>query len=135
MSFPSKELMADYKHRMEEAKKRDHRNVGVQQQLFFFNPISPGSCFFLPHGARVYNTLIQVPVQLGLTGHLTILGTVRCCQMVMQAVIILARPAPDQISGDLCCISHWSLLASSASLACMAPSASQNQLIGLLVSL
>ena len=60
VSFPSKELMEDYKHRMEEAKRRDHRNVGVQQQLFFFNPISPGSCFFLPHGARIYNTLIQV---------------------------------------------------------------------------
>ena len=60
VSFPSKELMADYKHRMEEAKKRDHRNVGVQQGLFFFNPISPGSCFFQPHGARVYNQLIQV---------------------------------------------------------------------------
>ena len=29
-----------------------------QQELFFFNELSPGSCFFLPHGTRIYNTLI-----------------------------------------------------------------------------
>ena len=55
--------MEDYRHRMEEAKKRDHRNVGVQQGLFFFNPISPGSCFFQPPGARIYNQLIQARTQ------------------------------------------------------------------------
>ena len=61
VSYPTKDLLDDYKHRMEEAKRRDHRNVGVQQQLFFFDRISPGSCFFLPNGARIYNQLIQVP--------------------------------------------------------------------------
>jgi hypothetical protein len=45
---------------IEEAKKRDHRNVGVQQELFFFHPLSPGSCFFLPHGGRIYNTLVEL---------------------------------------------------------------------------
>lgn len=59
MSFPSKDLLDDYKHRMEEAKRRDHRNVGTQQGLFFFDRLSPGSCFFLPPGARIYNALIQ----------------------------------------------------------------------------
>lgn len=44
---------------MEEAKKRDHRNVGTQQELFFFHPLSPGSCFFLPHGARIYNAMVR----------------------------------------------------------------------------
>jgi len=29
------------------------------QELFFFHPLSPGSCFFLPHGARVYNALVE----------------------------------------------------------------------------
>jgi threonyl-tRNA synthetase len=29
------------------------------QSLFFFNAISPGSCFFQPHGARLYNTLMN----------------------------------------------------------------------------
>jgi hypothetical protein len=28
------------------------------QELFFFHALSPGSCFFLPHGARIYNTLM-----------------------------------------------------------------------------
>jgi hypothetical protein len=45
---------------IEEAKKRDHRNVGVQQDLFFFHHLSPGSAFFLPHGGRIYNTLIDL---------------------------------------------------------------------------
>lgn len=45
---------------MEEAKKRDHRNVGVQQELFFFHQLSPGSAFFQPCGARVYNALVAM---------------------------------------------------------------------------
>ena len=61
MTFPDKESLADYKHRMEEAKKRDHRTQGTKQELFFFDKLSPGSCFFLPNGARVYNTLMEVP--------------------------------------------------------------------------
>lgn len=52
--------MKDYQHRMEEAKKRDHRLLGTQQELFFFDRLSPGSCFFLPNGARVYNNLVEV---------------------------------------------------------------------------
>jgi hypothetical protein len=42
-----------------QAKKRDHRVLGVQQELFFFHPLSPGSCFFLPNGTRIYNTLMS----------------------------------------------------------------------------
>lgn len=52
--------MKDYQHRMEEAKKRDHRAIGTQQELFFFDRMSPGSCFFQPNGARIYNTLVEV---------------------------------------------------------------------------
>lgn len=60
IAFPEKELMRDYQYRMEEAKKRDHRNVGTQQQLFMFDKLSPGSCFFLPNGAAIYNSLVEV---------------------------------------------------------------------------
>jgi threonyl-tRNA synthetase len=42
---------------LEEAAKRDHRKIGQDQELFFFHPLSPGSCFFLPHGMIIYNTL------------------------------------------------------------------------------
>ena len=45
---------------MEQAKERDHRNIGTQQELFFFDRMSPGSCFFMPHGTRIYNTLVEV---------------------------------------------------------------------------
>ena len=30
-----------------------------EQELFFFHELSPGSCFFLPKGAYVYNKLIE----------------------------------------------------------------------------
>jgi threonyl-tRNA synthetase len=39
---------------------RDHRNVGPRLDLFLFHQLSPGSCFFLPHGAKIYNKLIAL---------------------------------------------------------------------------
>jgi threonyl-tRNA synthetase len=58
ITFPDDKELKAYQHRMEEAKKRDHRNIGTQQELFFFDPVSPGSCFFLPNGARIFNELM-----------------------------------------------------------------------------
>ncbi|KAI0704977.1 hypothetical protein BC835DRAFT_711379 [Cytidiella melzeri] len=52
--------MVEYKHFLEEAAKRDHRKIGKEQELFFFNDLSPGSAFFLPHGTRIYNTLLEL---------------------------------------------------------------------------
>lgn len=58
ISFPNKKQMKQHKKWVEEMAKREHKKVGEEQQkLFFFHPLSPGSCFFLPHGARVYNAL------------------------------------------------------------------------------
>ncbi len=57
VSFPDVKLMKSYLHMVEEAKKRDHRALGTKQELFFFHELSPGSCFFMPHGARIYNKL------------------------------------------------------------------------------
>lgn len=59
ISFPDKKQMTEYKLFLAEAAKRDHRKLGIAQELFFFNELSPGSCFWLPHGARIYNTLIE----------------------------------------------------------------------------
>lgn len=53
---PSQQL-DEHKHLLEEAAKRDHRKIGVDQELFFFHPLSPGSCFFMPNGTIIYNTL------------------------------------------------------------------------------
>jgi len=44
--------------RIEEAKQRDHRRIGQALDLFSLHPIAPGSPFFHPKGALVYNTLV-----------------------------------------------------------------------------
>lgn len=59
VSFPDTKQMTEHKKFLEEAAKRDHRKIGKEQELFFFHELSPGSCFFLPHGARIYNTLMD----------------------------------------------------------------------------
>jgi threonyl-tRNA synthetase len=43
--------------RREEAKKRDHRRLGVQLDLFSFHDVSPGSAFWHPKGQRLWRTL------------------------------------------------------------------------------
>lgn len=59
ISFPDNKQLKQHMQWLEEAKKRDHRKIGKDQQLWFFDEISPGSCFFLPHGTRIYNRLIS----------------------------------------------------------------------------
>jgi threonyl-tRNA synthetase len=59
VSFPDKKKMAEHKKFLEEAAKRDHRKIGKDQELFFFSEMSPGSAMWLPHGARIYNTLLE----------------------------------------------------------------------------
>ncbi|GAA98628.1 uncharacterized protein L969DRAFT_88382 [Mixia osmundae IAM 14324] len=59
ISFPDAKQMKEYKIFLEEAAKRDHRRIGTDQELFFFHNMSPGSCFWLPHGTRIYNTLVD----------------------------------------------------------------------------
>jgi threonyl-tRNA synthetase len=48
-----------YLARVEEAKQRDHRRLGQALDLFSLHPIAPGSPFFHPKGAVVYNLLVQ----------------------------------------------------------------------------
>jgi len=57
IAFPNEKQMKRYKKRIEEQKKLDHRKTGTAQSLFFMHDLSPGSAFFLPHGARVYGFL------------------------------------------------------------------------------
>uniref|UniRef100_A0A8C6GM37 threonine--tRNA ligase n=2 Tax=Mus TaxID=862507 RepID=A0A8C6GM37_MUSSI len=58
ISFPKVELLRNWEARRKEAELRDHRRIGKEQELFFFHELSPGSCFFLPRGTRVYNALV-----------------------------------------------------------------------------
>jgi len=60
ISFPDKKRLNEYKAFLVEAARRDHRKIGKDQELFFFHDLTPGSCFFLPHGTRIYNALIDL---------------------------------------------------------------------------
>lgn len=57
-SFPSKEALEEHLKLLELARQRDHRKLGREMGLFLFDPLSPGSPFFLPRGAIIYNELI-----------------------------------------------------------------------------
>ena len=58
-AWRSKEELAAYLARIEEAKKRDHRRLGKDLELFTFHPYAPGAAFWLPKGAVLYNILSQ----------------------------------------------------------------------------
>lgn len=60
ISFPDKKLMDAHLKFLAEASMRDHRKIGREQELFLFHEMSPGSCFWLPHGTRIYNKLIDL---------------------------------------------------------------------------
>jgi threonyl-tRNA synthetase len=57
--FPTQAELDAYLQRLEEAERRDHRRLGRELDLFFVDPIAPGSPFFLPKGATVYNLAID----------------------------------------------------------------------------
>ena len=54
-----KEELDQYLYRLEEAKKRDHRRVGRELDLFMFHPFSPGAAFWTERGTTLYNLLIE----------------------------------------------------------------------------
>jgi threonyl-tRNA synthetase len=54
--FSDADLQA-YLHRIEEAKRRDHRKLGRELGLFMFHPWAPGAAFWLGKGTRLYNHL------------------------------------------------------------------------------
>jgi threonyl-tRNA synthetase len=55
--FSEKELQA-HVQRIEEAKKRDHRKLGRELDLFHVHPVAPGAAFWTPRGTTLYNTLV-----------------------------------------------------------------------------
>jgi threonyl-tRNA synthetase len=56
--FDKKELAA-YLHLLEEARKRDHRKLGAQFDLFSFHDVAPGMPFFHAKGMAVWNALLD----------------------------------------------------------------------------
>ncbi|HYO52957.1 threonine--tRNA ligase [Archangium sp.] len=56
-AFFDKKALQEYLTRMEEARKRDHRKLGKELDLFHFHQFSPGAAFWTPKGTTLYNTL------------------------------------------------------------------------------
>jgi threonyl-tRNA synthetase len=57
-AFASEKELRHHLALLEEAKRRDHRRLGKELDLFSFHPVAPGSPFFHPKGAVIYNELI-----------------------------------------------------------------------------
>lgn len=57
VSFPKKKELDDYLHLLEEAKRRDHRKLGKELELFMFHEYSPGAPFWLPNGMVIFKEL------------------------------------------------------------------------------
>jgi len=56
-AFFKKDDLAQHLHRLEEAKRRDHRILGRQLDLFMFHQVAPGSAFWTEKGTILYRAL------------------------------------------------------------------------------
>lgn len=56
-AFPKKAQLEEHLHLIEEAKKRDHRKLGKELELFMFSEEAPGMPFYLPHGMTIRTEL------------------------------------------------------------------------------
>ncbi len=57
--FMAKQELKEYLQLLEEAKKRDHRKIGKELELFFFDETAPGMAYWLPKGFTMMNILID----------------------------------------------------------------------------
>ena len=59
VAFATKEELDEHMRLLEEAKKRDHRKIGAEMDLFMMRDEAPGFPFFLPNGMVLKNTLLD----------------------------------------------------------------------------
>ena len=59
ISFEKNKDLEQYLHLLEEAKKRDHRKLGKELELFFIPEEGPGFPLFLPKGMELKNALLK----------------------------------------------------------------------------
>lgn len=59
VAFASKEELDQYIERLEKAKQNDHKKLGREMELFFFEQTSPGMAYWMPRGLAMKNLLIQ----------------------------------------------------------------------------
>lgn len=60
ISFPKASQLDEYLNMLEEAKKRDHRKLGKELDLFFFDETAPGMAYWMPKGFKMMNILIDL---------------------------------------------------------------------------
>jgi len=58
-AWPTKKELDDYLTRLEEARRRDHRVLGKQLDLFSFNEAGPGFAFMHPKGMTIWNAIVD----------------------------------------------------------------------------
>ena len=58
-AFSTQKELDEHLHRLEEAKRRDHRKLGPELELFTFLPVAPAMPFYLPKGAWLFNKLVD----------------------------------------------------------------------------
>lgn len=59
LAFESKKELEEHARHMEEVKRRDHKTLGPQLELFFFHETAPGMPYWLPNGVTVLNELVR----------------------------------------------------------------------------
>ncbi len=59
VAFANEDDLKKYLIMLEEAKKRDHRKLGQELELFFFHETAPGMPYWLPNGVIMYNELVS----------------------------------------------------------------------------
>ncbi|MCU0918101.1 MAG: threonine--tRNA ligase [Planctomycetes bacterium] len=63
-AWPTKKELDEYLNRLEEAKRRDHRVLGRQLDLFSFSEMGPGFAFMHPKGMVLWNEVVEFMRQL-----------------------------------------------------------------------
>ncbi len=58
-AWATKKELDEYLYLLEEAKKRDHRVIGKQLDLFSFNDAGPGFAFMHPNGMIIWNEIVD----------------------------------------------------------------------------
>ncbi|MBI4494028.1 MAG: threonine--tRNA ligase, partial [Chloroflexi bacterium] len=56
-AWPTQQELDKYLWRLEEARKRDHRKLGRELDIFLLDDLAPGEPFWLPRGMRLLRTL------------------------------------------------------------------------------
>jgi threonyl-tRNA synthetase len=64
-AFFSKAELEEYLERLERARANDHRRLGPLLGMFGFSETAPGSAFWFPRGAEVFNELVRLSREMG----------------------------------------------------------------------